>query len=108
MTDARQPPLSTPAPHSLFLVAVRCGRRPSHVQTFADMETMRQAATEWLWKRDVAWVSYNTMGGKTYPPKQTHICVRRGEEIIVREQAGRLDRVRRATGQSSRGMAAPV
>ncbi len=105
MTDARQKPLSASAPHSLFLVVVRRDGHPSRVEMFADMDAMRAAASEWLWNDGVAWVSLNerTTGprGGRQPPRQTHIMVRRGEDIVVSEQEGRLERVRRATGTRS-------
>ncbi len=111
MTDARQTQLFASAPHSLFLVAVLRTGRPSRVETFAEPDAMRQAASEWLWDDEVAWVSLNerTTGprGGRQPPCQTHLMVRRGDEIIVKGQSGRLDRVRRGSERRS-AMAAPV
>lgn len=88
-------------PQPLFLVAVRVDGRRSPVETFAAFEPMEQAAREWLWNDDVAWVSLNEIGvgprGGRQPPQQTHIMTRKGETIVITEQSGRLERVRRAT-----------
>lgn len=93
----------------LHLIAVRIDGRPSHVEQFTEFDPMSDAARQWCWNDEIAWVSLNARGvgprGGCQPPQQTHILTRRGNEIIMREQTGRLERVRRATKLSSQGTA---
>lgn len=104
--NAHQQPELFPARNGLFLVAVRVDGRRSHVEPFAEFDAMMEAGKQWLWNDAVAWVILGYREKRQ--PFYSHRMVRRGDEIIVKEWNGREDRVRRATKQSSRGMAAPV
>lgn len=108
-TNARQPTFFADRQLGLYLVAVMRSGAPSRVEEFAAFEPMEQAAREWLWNDAIAWVALGHRKKWTHGWRcaQTHIMVRRGEEIEIREQAGRLQRVAR-TRIRSRDMAAPV
>lgn len=99
--DARQEPELFGRPNGLYLIAVRVDGRRSHVEHFTEFEPMLEAGKQWLWNDEVAWVSLNVAGGKSYGPEQTHILARKGDAIIIKEQGGRLDRVRRGRERSS-------
>ncbi len=92
-----------------FTVAVRVDGKRSHVEHHPDFDAAMDAGKQWCHNDEIAWVSLNARSvgprGGRQSPQQTHILVRRGDEIIVREQAGRLDRVRRANGRSGHGTA---
>lgn len=108
-TNARQSLLFPDRQLGLYLVAVRADGRPSRVEGFEEFEPMEQAARAWLCNDAIAWVALGHRKRWTHGWRcaQTHIMVRRGEEILIKEQAGRLQRVAR-TRIRSRDMAAPV
>lgn len=103
--DHQQPEL-LPARDGLFLVAVRVDGRRSHVEPFSDFDAMMEAGKQWCHNSEIAWVSLNVAGGKTYPPEQTHMLVRRGGDVLVREQSARIERVSRSKIRSGRAPAA--
>lgn len=106
MTNACQQPDLFPARMGLYLIAVRVDGRRSHVEPFSDFDAMMEAGKQWCYNSEIAWVSLNVAGSKTYPPEQTHILVRRGDEVLVREQSARTDRVGRSKVRSGRAPAA--
>ena len=105
MTEARQQPQLFAARNAHFTVAVRVDGKRSHVEHHADFDAAMAAGRQWAMNDEVTWISINVREKRRVV--QTHILVRRGDEIIVREQSGRLERVRRGSERKS-GLVAPV
>ena len=99
-TNAPQRQLFPDRPNGLFLVAVRRDGRRSHVETFAEFEPMLIAARCCLYDDEIAWVSLNHHIGRV--PHQSHLVTRgHNGEVLIAEQAGRLERVKRGKERKS-------
>ncbi len=84
------------------LIAVRRDGARSRVEAFTDFDTMMEAARQYLWNDDVAWCSLNERDRRGV--RQTHLVTRdRNGDVVITEQAGRLDRVRRGKEKRSPG-----